>query len=177
VGATGGGGVGPHHLAWIRQHAPTQSAVYIRDMSGQYTTVGLWGPRARDILQPLVAEDISNAAFPFYTAQPLQIECVPALALRLSYAGELGWEIYAPCEYGLRLWDLLWEIGRPHGLVAAGGGAFALDRLGDGNSGGSGVDRAPSAHRPSADGREVSESVGELAAATAGCVHVCLPAP
>ncbi|MCB0024060.1 MAG: aminomethyltransferase family protein, partial [Caldilinea sp.] len=124
-----GGGVGPHDLAWIRQHAPTQSAVYIRDMSGQYTTVGLWGPRARDILQPLVEEDISDDAFPFYTVQPLQIECVPALALRVSYAGELGWEIYAPAEYGLRLWDLLWDSGQPHGLVAAGGGAFDSLRL------------------------------------------------
>jgi len=124
-----GGGVGPHDLAWIRQHAPTQSAVYIRDMSGQYTTVGLWGPRARDILQPLVEEDISNDAFPFYTVRPLQIECVPALALRVSYAGELGWEIYAPAEYGLRLWDLLWDSGQPHGLVAAGGGAFDSLRL------------------------------------------------
>ncbi|HHY57963.1 MAG TPA: FAD-dependent oxidoreductase [Chloroflexi bacterium] len=124
-----GGGVGPHDFAWIRHHAPTQGAVTIRNMSGQYTTLGLWGPRARDILQQLVEEDISNAAFPFYTVRPLHIESVPALALRLSYAGELGWEIYAPGEYGLRLWDLLWEAGRPHGLVAGGAGAFDSLRL------------------------------------------------
>ncbi len=124
-----GGGVGPHDFAWIRQHAPTQGAVTLRNMGGQVTTVGLWGPRARDILQPLVEEDISNAAFPFYTVRSLQIESVPALALRLSYAGELGWEIYAPSEYGLRLWDLLWEAGRPHGLVAGGAGAFDSLRL------------------------------------------------
>src|SRR5690606_3091561 len=68
-------------------------------------------------------------AFPFYTVRPLQIECVPALALRVSYAGELGWEIYAPSEYGLRLWDLLWQAGQPHGLVAGGGGAFDSLRL------------------------------------------------
>jgi glycine cleavage system T protein len=124
-----GGGVGPHDLAWIRQHAPRHSAVTIRNMSGQYTTVGLWGPKARTILQQLAEEDISNEAFPFYTAKPLHIECVPAIALRLSYAGELGWEIYAPIEYGLRLWDLLWEAGRPHGMVAGGGGAFDSLRL------------------------------------------------
>jgi len=124
-----GGGVGPHDLAWIRQHAPTSSAVDIRDMSGQYTTLGLWGPRARDILQQLCEEDISNSAFPFYTVRPLHIDCVPALALRLSYAGELGWEIYAPIEYGLRLWDLLWEAGKPCGLVAGGAGAFDSLRL------------------------------------------------
>lgn len=124
-----GGGVGPHDFAWIRQHAPTQGGVTIRNMSGQYTTLGLWGPRARDILQQLVEEDISNAAFPFYTVRPLHIESVPALALRLSYAGELGWEIYAPGEYGLRLWDLLWEAGRPFGMVAGGAGAFDSLRL------------------------------------------------
>ena len=124
-----GGGVGPHDLAWIRQHTPTSSAVDIRDMSGQYTTLGLWGPRARDILQQLCEEDVSDAAFPFYTVKPLHIDCVPALALRLSYAGELGWEIYAPIEYGLRLWDLLWEAGRPHGMVMGGAGAFDSLRL------------------------------------------------
>ena len=124
-----GGGVGPHDLAWIRQHAPTSSAVDIRDMSGQYTTLGLWGPRARDILQQLCEEDVSNDAFPFYTVKPLHIDCVPALALRLSYAGELGWEIYAPIEYGLRLWDLLWEAGRPQRMVMGGAGAFDSLRL------------------------------------------------
>jgi glycine cleavage system aminomethyltransferase T len=105
-------------LPGFAQHVPTQGAITIRNMSGQYTTLGLWGPRARAILQPLVEEDVSNAAFPFYAVRPLHIESVPALALRLSYAGELGWEIYAPSEYGLRLWDLLWEAGRSHGLVA-----------------------------------------------------------
>jgi glycine cleavage system aminomethyltransferase T len=124
-----GGGVGPHDLAWIRQHAPTSSAVDIRDMSGQYTTLGLWGPRARDILQQVCEEDVSDAAFPFYSVRSLHVGCVPALALRLSYAGELGWEIYAPIEYGLRLWDLLWEAGKPHGLVAGGAGAFDSLRL------------------------------------------------
>jgi len=98
-------------------------------MSGQYTTLGLWGPRARDILQQLCEEDVSNDAFPFYTVKPLHIDCVPALALRISYAGELGWEIYAPIEYGLRLWDLLWEAGRPHGMVMGGAGAFDSLRL------------------------------------------------
>lgn len=122
-----GGGVGPRDLAWIRQHAPIQGAVTIRNMGGQYTTLGLWGPRARDILQPLVEEDISNEAFPFYTVRALNIECVPTIALRISYAGELGWELYTPSEYGLRLWDLLWEAGRPYGLIA--GGAGALDSL------------------------------------------------
>jgi glycine cleavage system aminomethyltransferase T len=90
---------------------------------------GLWGPQARAVLAQVAEEDVSNTAFPYYTAQPLRIETIPALALRISYAGELGWEIYAPVEYGLRLWDVLWEAGRPHGLIAAGGGAFDSLRL------------------------------------------------
>jgi glycine cleavage system aminomethyltransferase T/glycine/D-amino acid oxidase-like deaminating enzyme len=122
-----GGDAGPRDFAWIRQHAPIQGAITIRTVGGQYTTLGLWGPRARDILQSLVEEDISNEAFPFYTVRALNIECVPAIALRVSHVGELGWELYTPGEYGLRLWDLLWEAGRPYGLVA--GGAGALDSL------------------------------------------------
>lgn len=124
-----GAGMGPRDFAWIRHHAPVQGAVTIRNMGGQYTAVGLWGPRARDILQPLVEEDLSNKAFPVYRVRALHIECIPVILLRLSYAGELGWEIYAPSEYGLRLWDLLWEAGRPYGLVACGAGAFDSLRL------------------------------------------------
>ncbi len=124
-----GGGVGPHDLAWLRRHLPTDGSVQVRDISGQYATVGLWGPQARAVLAQVAEEDVGNAAFPYYTAQPLRIETIPSLALRISYAGELGWEIYAPVEYGLRLWDVLWEAGQPHGLIAAGGGAFDSLRL------------------------------------------------
>ena len=133
-----GGGVGPHDLAWIRRHLPTDGSVTVRDISGQYAAVGLWGPNARAVLPQVAEEDVGNAAFPYYTAKQLRIETIPALALRISYAGELGWEIYAPVEYGLRLWDVLWEAGQPHGpggggrrrvrLAAAGEGLSALGR-------------------------------------------------
>ena len=63
------------------------------------------------------------------TAKPITIAEVPSLALRISYVGELGWEIYAPAEQGLRLWDVLWEAGQPLGVIAAGGGAFDSLRL------------------------------------------------
>jgi glycine cleavage system T protein len=124
-----GGGMGPHDLAWIRRHAPQDGSVQVREVSGQYATVGLWGPQARAVLEQVAEEDVSNAAFPYYTARPLRVDVVPAFVLRLSYAGELGWELYAPVEYGLRLWDVLWEAGQPHGIVAAGGGAFDSLRL------------------------------------------------
>jgi 4-methylaminobutanoate oxidase (formaldehyde-forming) len=70
---------------------------------------------------------VSNAAFPYLTARELPVGRVPALAVRVTYVGELGWEIYAPMEYGLELWDTLWEAGRPHGLIAA--GYRAIDSL------------------------------------------------
>lgn len=124
-----GGGSGPLDLAWIQQHAPSDGSVHVRDISPAYTSLGLWGPKARRVLQPLVEKDLSNEAFPYFTAQRLTIESTPALAFRLSYAGELGWEIYTPTEYGSRLWDLLWRAGQTEHIIPAGMGAFSSLRL------------------------------------------------
>lgn len=124
-----GGGILPHDLAWLRRHAPADGSVQIRDLGSSLVTVGLWGPRARAVLQQVAEEDVSNQAFPYYSGRPLTIGTVPAYALRVSYAGELGWEISCPTEYGLNLWDTLWEAGRGAGMIAAGGGAFDSLRL------------------------------------------------
>jgi glycine cleavage system T protein len=126
---TTGGGVLPHDLAWLRRHAPADGSVTITDVSSAYSAVGLWGPKAREVLESVADEDVSNAAFPYYTSKELTIGTAPALALRVSYAGELGWELYAPTEYALGLWDTLWAAGQPHGIIAAGGGAFDSLRL------------------------------------------------
>ena len=85
----------------------------------------LWGPQAREILQPLTTADLSNEAFPLHAGAELDVGPVPCLALRVTYVGELGWELYCPMEFGLRLWDAIWEPGREHGLVA--GGYKAID--------------------------------------------------
>jgi len=124
-----GGAIGMHDLAWIRSHAPVDGTVHIGDITSMYCAVGLWGPRARDVLHRICAGDVSHEAFPYFTAKPIDIDAVPALALRVSYVGELGWEIYARTEYGLRLWDALWEAGRAHGIIALGGAAFDSLRL------------------------------------------------
>ena len=124
-----GGAMGVHDLDWIRTHLPCDGSVSVADVSSGQCCVGLWGPRARDLLSRVCDTDISNAAFPYLTAKPITIAEVPALALRVSYVGELGWEIYAPAEQGLRLWDTLWEAGFPLGVIAAGGGAFDSLRL------------------------------------------------
>jgi 4-methylaminobutanoate oxidase (formaldehyde-forming) len=118
---------GAHDRAWIERHLPRDGSVSLTDVTGAYCCLGLWGPRARDILGGATAGDLSDAAFPYLTARELAVGRVPVLAARVTYVGELGWEIYAPTEYGLELWDTLWEAGQPHGLVAA--GYRAIDSL------------------------------------------------
>jgi 4-methylaminobutanoate oxidase (formaldehyde-forming) len=115
---------GQHDLAWIRSWAPDDGSVSVGDVTSRYACLGLWGPKARDILQPLVVEPLD---FPYMSARELAVGPVPCLALRVTYVGELGWELYCPTEFGLRLWDELWAAGREHGLVA--GGYKAIDSL------------------------------------------------
>jgi len=118
---------GRHDLSWLTANAPLDGSVDVRDVTGALACIGVWGPRARDLLQPLTTADLSNEQFPYMCAQPIAVGAVPCLAARVTYVGELGWELYASTEYGLRLWDTLWEIGRPLGLVAA--GYRAIDSL------------------------------------------------
>jgi 4-methylaminobutanoate oxidase (formaldehyde-forming) len=114
---------GRHDLAWIASNAPED--VRVDDVTSRFACLGIWGPSARAILQPLTATDLSDGAFPYMRARELAIGPVPCLALRVTYVGELGWELYCPSEFGLALWDAIWEGGREHGLVA--GGYRAID--------------------------------------------------
>jgi len=124
-----GAALGMHDLAWIRTHLPCDGSVHLSNLSSAYCCLGLWGPRARDLMQEISSNDFSNLAFPYLTARNVYIGNIPALAVRISYVGELGWEIYTPTEYGASLWDTLWEAGQPLGIIAAGGGAFDSLRL------------------------------------------------
>ena len=118
---------GNHDLGWLRSNLPVDGSVEIRDITSSRVCFGIWGPRAREILAPLSRDDLSDAAFPFLTGREISIGNVPLLALRITYVGELGWELYAPMEYGRALWATLWEAGRQHGMVA--GGYRAIDAL------------------------------------------------
>ena len=124
-----GGASGTRDLAWMRSHAPDDGSVAISDVTSEYCGIGLWGPKAREVLQRVCNEDVFNRAFPYFASKQVTIGAVPARALRVSYVGELGWEIYVPTEYGLSVWDALWEAGQAFGIVAAGGGAFESLRL------------------------------------------------
>ncbi|HEX2587637.1 MAG TPA: FAD-dependent oxidoreductase [Gaiellales bacterium] len=118
---------GNHDMAWVRKHMPDDGSVQLNDVTSAYACFGLWGPRARDILAPLTRSDLSNEAFRYMTAQEISIGSVPCLAVRVTYVGELGWEIYCPAEYGQGLWDVLWQAGREHGMRAC--GYRAIDAL------------------------------------------------
>jgi heterotetrameric sarcosine oxidase gamma subunit len=117
-----GGATGPSDAKWILDHLP--AGAFLADLTSAWTTIGLWGPRARDILAAVTNEDVSHAGFPFGTCREIEIGNVVVLASRISYVGELGWELHAPIEEGARLWDALWEAGQPHGLVPVGIGVY-----------------------------------------------------
>jgi glycine cleavage system aminomethyltransferase T/glycine/D-amino acid oxidase-like deaminating enzyme len=119
---------GSHDMAWLRRQARRRSAtVRIDDVTGSLVTYALWGPNSRAILKSLTGADLSNAVFPFMTAREIAVGDVPVRALRVTFTGELGWELYAPAEYGVALWSALWRAGKEHGLVA--GGYRAIESL------------------------------------------------
>jgi glycine cleavage system aminomethyltransferase T/glycine/D-amino acid oxidase-like deaminating enzyme len=115
---------GRHDLAWIRRHAPGDGSVVVRDITAAYACFALWGPRARDVLAPLTADALD---FGYMNTRALTVAGAPVRALRVTYTGELGWELYCPPEYGAALWRALYESGQPHGLLP--GGYKAIDAL------------------------------------------------
>ncbi|KAJ5473536.1 hypothetical protein N7475_003102 [Penicillium sp. IBT 31633x] len=101
----------------------------VRDITGSTCCVGLWGPRAREVIATLSAEDLSNRGLPYFSLKRTILAGIPVTIIRKSYVGELGWEIQTSAEYGQRLWDTIWQAGRLHGLIAGGRSAFNSMRL------------------------------------------------
>ena len=125
-----GTALGGRDLGWLRKQARSLGAdVRIADVTGQLACIALWGPRARDILAALTPAELTNAAFPFMSSQEITVGDVPVRALRVTFVGELGWELYCPAEFGAGLWRALWEAGEAHGVVAAGYRAIESMRL------------------------------------------------
>lgn len=124
-----GGGMGMHDLAWFKKHLPEDGSVSVTDVTSAYATLGLWGPRARDLMQNISRDDFSNEGFPYVTSKEVYVGYIPVRAIRISYAGELGWELYTPTEYALNLWDTIWSAGQEFGIMAVGGGAFESLRI------------------------------------------------
>jgi glycine cleavage system aminomethyltransferase T/glycine/D-amino acid oxidase-like deaminating enzyme len=110
----------PAELAWIRQFQPQDGSVKIEDVTERWMSLALWGPKARDVLASVTRADLSNEAFPFYAVKDIEVGMANCRALRISYAGELGYEVYAPITFGSHLWDTLYQAGQEHGLTPVG---------------------------------------------------------
>jgi glycine cleavage system aminomethyltransferase T len=119
-----GGATGMMDLKWLTDHLPADGSAQVADLTSAWTTLGLWGPRARDILQAVTPDDVSNDGFAFATCREIEVGGLTVLASRISYVGELGWELHVPIEEGARLWDVLFAAGGPHGLIPAGIGVY-----------------------------------------------------
>jgi glycine cleavage system aminomethyltransferase T len=119
-----GGASGMSDKKWFADHLPDDGSAQLVDLTTAMTTIGLWGPRAREVLAAATRDDVSNEGFKFGTCRVIDIDTVRVLASRISYVGDLGWELYVSMEQGLRLWDTLWEAGRPLGLAPCGIGVY-----------------------------------------------------
>jgi glycine cleavage system aminomethyltransferase T/glycine/D-amino acid oxidase-like deaminating enzyme len=119
-----GGAHGMADRKWLRDHLPEDGSAQLADLTSAWCTLGLWGARARDILAAVTNEDVSHEGFPFGSCRALEVGPLRVLASRISYVGDLGWELYAPIEQGARLWDIVWEAGRVYGAVPAGIGVY-----------------------------------------------------
>jgi glycine cleavage system aminomethyltransferase T len=115
---------GPRDVIWFQQHIPEDGSVHVADRTSGMCCIGVWGPRSRELVQSLSDADFSESGHLYFRARQVFIREVPVTAMRVSYVGELGWEIYTDAAYGLRLWNLLWEGGGHHGVIAGGRGAF-----------------------------------------------------
>jgi glycine cleavage system aminomethyltransferase T/glycine/D-amino acid oxidase-like deaminating enzyme len=119
-----GGADGPRDKKWFVDHLPDDGAAQLTDVTSSWATLGVWGPRARDLVASITEDDVSNEGFPFGTWRFIDIGPVRVLASRISYVGELGWELYVPFEQGGRLWDAVWQAGQAFGITPAGIGVY-----------------------------------------------------
>ena len=115
---------GPRDKHWFSRHLPEDGSVQLADLTSAYTTIGVWGPEARNLVQSMTDADVSNEAFPYGSTMDAYFGSIHARLFRISYVGELGWEFYVPTEAGRSMWDRLWEAGQDFGVVAVGAGVY-----------------------------------------------------
>ncbi len=114
-------------IKYLKQTAP--DTVHIKDITAGTVGLGLFGPKSRQLAQSLTKDDLSNEALGYFKLKNTYLGHVPVMLARLSYVGELGYEIYTTADFALKLWDTLWQAGKKFGLIAAGRGAFNSMRL------------------------------------------------
>jgi glycine cleavage system aminomethyltransferase T/glycine/D-amino acid oxidase-like deaminating enzyme len=118
-----GASTGMTDAKWIADHLPEDAQ--LADVTSAWATLGLWGPRAGDVLSSVNRDGDDSPCGPFGTFEWIEIGGTVILASRISYVGEFGWELHVPAEQAGHLWDVLWAVGQPHGLVPVGIGVYA----------------------------------------------------
>mgnify|MGYP000082209547 CR=1 FL=1 len=111
-----GAGFGVHDADWIRRHLPEDGTAQLIEVTSARAVINICGPKSREVLQAVAEEDVSNAAFPFASAQEITLGAARVRAARIGYTGELGWELHVPTEFALHVYDLLWQAGQEHGI-------------------------------------------------------------
>lgn len=124
-----GTGFATHDFDWIARAIPQGAKAQLVDVTSAYAVLSIMGPRARDVLQPLTDADLSNAAFPFARAKRICLAGAPMLALRVTYVGELGWELHIPIEFAVNVYEAIMRAGAGHGIANAGYRAIESLRL------------------------------------------------
>jgi glycine cleavage system aminomethyltransferase T len=119
-----GGFDGPRDKYWFTKHLPEDGSVHFEDKTSAICTVGVWGPNARELVSRVTDDDLSDESLPYGNCKRVTFGAIPAVLLRISYVGELGYEVYTSTEHGLALWRLLWENGSGLGLVPVGAGVY-----------------------------------------------------
>jgi len=124
-----GSAFGVRDGGWIRRHLPTDGSVAFRDVTSAKAVINICGPRSRAVLAKVAEGDLANGAFPYLAAREIRIGYAPVLAVRITYVGELGWELHVPVEYAAHLYETLWEAGAEFGIADAGYRAIETLRL------------------------------------------------
>ena len=115
-----GSAFGAHDMGWIRSNSPDDGSIQVRDLTSANAVINLCGPMARDVLQAVSEDDVSNDALMYATARDITIGAAPVLAMRIGYVGELGWELHVPTSYAAHVYELLHDAGREHGIANVG---------------------------------------------------------
>lgn len=126
---TTGTGFATHDFDWIARHIPAGADAHLVNVTSAYAVLSLMGPKSRDVLQALTRDDVSNAGFPFGRVRPLAVAGAPVLALRITYVGELGWELHIPTEFAVGVYEAVMAAGAAFGISNAGYRAIETLRL------------------------------------------------
>jgi glycine cleavage system aminomethyltransferase T/glycine/D-amino acid oxidase-like deaminating enzyme len=119
-----GGFDGPRDKHWFTKHLPKDGSVHFEDKTSTICTVGVWGPKARDLMARVTEDDLSDEALPYGSTKTVNIGSIPARLFRISYVGEFGYEVYTTMQHGLALWNRLWDAGQDLEVVPVGAGVY-----------------------------------------------------